>query len=52
MCNLVMPYDADTYFNVDHDTCLNNSIHLKQIWVVRCQKFVYASLKRAKQDAK
>ena len=51
MRNLVLPDDIDTYFDVDLDTRLNNSLHSKQSWITQWQKSIYASIKRAKQDA-
>ena len=52
MCDLVIPDDVDTYFNVDIDTRINNSLCLKNSWVTMWQKSIFASVKRAEQDAK
>ena len=51
MCDLVLPNYTDTYFDVDLDTHLHDSLRSKQSWIIRWQKFIYASIKRAKQDA-
>ena len=51
MCDLVSPNDIDTYFDVDIDTRLNNSLHSKLSWITLWQKSIYASFKRAKRDA-
>ena len=50
MRDLVLPDDIDTYFDVDLDTRLNDSLCSKQSWITRWQKSIYASVKRAKQD--
>lgn len=50
--DLVMFDDVYTYFNVNIVTHLNNLLHLKQSWVTRWQKFIYASVKRTKWDTK
>ena len=51
MRDLVLPDDIDTYFDVDLDTRLNNSLRSKQIWITWWQKSIYASIKKAKQNA-
>ena len=40
-----MPDDIDTYFDVDIDTCLNDSLCSKRSWITRWQKSIYASVK-------
>ena len=49
--DLVSPDDTDTYFDVDLDTRLNDSLRSKRNWITLWQKSIYASIKRAKQDA-
>lgn len=51
MCELVMSDDIDTYFDVDINTHLNDSLCSKWGWIERWKNCIYASVKRAKQDA-
>ena len=44
--------DVDTYYDVDIKTRLNHSLQSKKDWIIRWEHSIYASIKRAKRDAK
>ena len=48
----VMNDDVDTYYDVDIKTRLNHSLQSKKDWIIRWEHSIYASIKRAKRDAK
>ena len=50
MCDLVMPDDIDTYFDIDFDVLVKSSLNLKQSWITRWQKSIYSSVKTTKLD--
>lgn len=52
MFKLVIPESFDTYIDVDLNNCLNDSLCLKQSWVIRWEKSIYANVKRGKQDVR